>query len=86
MNYSKKHIKHIAYKDYLINKSGKYSFKGFKMWYAQTAFDVAEAAHIGICYCINCGTCDSCDEEIKAWCEKNLSVSDSPCSWNFFKT
>ena len=50
MNYSKKHIKHIAYKDYLINKSGKYSFKGFKRWYAQTAFDIAEVAHIDICF------------------------------------
>ena len=50
MNYSKKHIKHIAYKDYLINKSGKYSFKGFKKWYAQTAFDIAEIARFDICF------------------------------------
>lgn len=50
MNYSKKHIKHIAYKVCLINESGKYSFKGFKKWYAQTAFDVAETAHLDICF------------------------------------
>ena len=48
--------------------------------------DAKQALNIVREYCTNCGNCDNCDEEIKAWCEKNLSVSDSPCSWNFFKT
>lgn len=50
MNYSKKHIKHIAYKDYLINKSGKYRFDTFKFWYIQTAFDISETARFDICF------------------------------------
>lgn len=42
MNYSKKHIKKIAYRRYIINNHRKYSHKMFKRWYAMTAFDINE--------------------------------------------
>lgn len=45
MNYSKKHLKHIAYRDSALNKDF-----GFEWWYAQTVRDFVEAARYDPCF------------------------------------
>ena len=50
MNYSKKHIKQITHKTYMLTTDRKYYFKDFKKWYRHTVFEITETSRADVCF------------------------------------